>query len=435
MTLSNYSNHMNTLMARYSEALAKAGYDQIVISAGSQVVVAEDDRTYPYTPMAFAQQWLPYDLHPDTFIVFKPGEKPRLLWPARADFWHLTPAAPEGEWVALWQIEAATSLNDWLPGLSGKVAWLGPVHPQLDVQQVDINPTGLKAELVYSRACKTEFEIQCLQTANEKAVLGHRAAELAFLDGQSEAEIYRAYLHYSGQLESQEPYSGIIALNESAATLHYERRRFERPDEHRTLLIDAGAKVNGYASDITRTHTRGNTLFSELARGIERLSLSLTDQAKPGVAWADIHHGALKGVAQLLHDSGLCRHNVETQLAQRIPQTFFPHGIGHLLGLQVHDVGGHQQDAEGQLAPHADYPFLRLTRDLQPGMVVTVEPGLYFIPMLLERMIQDNPDHGCDLALIETLKPYGGIRYEDNVVITEGQAGNLTVDAFARSAR
>lgn len=432
MNLDYYKTHLTTLMARYSEALARAGYDQIVISAGSQVMVAEDDRAYPYTPMAFAQQWLPYDLHPDTFIVFKPGEKPRLLWPARADFWHLTPNAPEGDWTADWQVEAATSLKDWLPALTGKIAWLGPVHSQLDAQNVDINPKGLKAELVYSRACKTDFEIQCLQRANERAVLGHRAAELAFLDGQSEAEIYRAYLQYSGQLESQEPYSGIIALNESAATLHYERRQFERPTEHRTLLIDAGAKVNGYASDITRTFTRGNHLFADLASRIERLSLSLADQAKPGVAWADIHQGALTGVAQLLLDSGICRHSVETQLAQRIPQTFFPHGIGHLLGLQVHDVGGHQQDPEGRLAPHPDYPFLRLTRDLQPGMVVTIEPGLYFIPMLLERMIRENPDHGCDLALIETLKPYGGVRYEDNVVVQEGGNINLTTQAFDR---
>lgn len=434
MNLEHYSKHLGTLVARYSDALAKSGHDQIVISAGSQVVVAEDDRTYPYTPMAFAQQWLPYDLHPDTFIVVKPGEKPRLLWPARADFWHLTPAAPEGDWTALWQVEAAKSLKDWLPALVGKVAWLGPVHSQLDTQSVDINPAALKAELVYSRACKTAFEIQCLQAANDKAVVGHRAAELAFLDGQSEAEIYRAYLHYSRQLESQEPYSGIVALNESAATLHYERRQFERPDEHRTLLIDAGAKINGYASDITRTYTRGNALFSDLAKGIERLALSLTDQAKPGVAWSEIHRNALNGVAQLLLDSGLCRHSVESQLAQSIPQTFFPHGIGHLLGLQVHDVGGHQQNAEGVLAPHSDYPFLRLTRDLLPGMVVTVEPGLYFIPMLLERMIKNNPDHGCDLPLIETLKPYGGIRYEDNVVIAADQNLNLTRDAFHRLA-
>ncbi|MHA7878958.1 MAG: Xaa-Pro dipeptidase [Saccharospirillum sp.] len=430
MDLDLYQSHLNTLIQRYTQALVNAGYDQIVISAGSQVVVAEDDRTYPYTPMAFAQQWLPYDLHPDTFIVFKPGEKPRLLWPARADFWHLTPAAPQGDWTAHWQVDAATSLNDWFSGLSGKVAWLGPVHPQLDAQVVDINPGGLKAELVYGRACKTGFEIACLQAANNKAVLGHRAAELAFLDGQSEAEIYRDYLQYSQQLESQEPYSGIIALNESAATLHYERRQFERPDEHRTLLIDAGARVNGYASDITRTHTRGNALFAELAKGVERLALSLTDQVKPGVAWAEIHRNALIGIARLLHQSGLCRHDVDAQLAKKIPQTFFPHGVGHLLGLQVHDVGGHQQTVQGDRAPHPDYPFLRLTRDLQPGMVVTVEPGLYFIPMLLEKMVTEVPDHGCDLGLIETLKPYGGIRYEDNVVIAQGQALNLTRAAF-----
>lgn len=431
----HYPDHLDTLQTRYQTAMVGAGFDQIVISAGSKVTVAEDDRAYPYTPMAFAQQWLPYDLDPDTFIVFRPGEKPRLLWPARADFWHLTPRAPSGDWTRHWQVEAATSLADWLPALTGRVAWLGPAHPDLARVDADpvINPAELKAELVYGRAVKTDFEIDCLFAANKKAVAGHRAAREAFLRGESEAGVYRDYLAYSRQLESEEPYSGIIALNESAATLHYERRSFTAPAEHRTLLIDAGAQVNGYASDITRTHTTDTGRFADLLAGMESLAQSLSAAVKPGVPMVELHEEALAGVAGLLHEHGLCSLSVEEQLAKKIPQTFFPHGLGHLLGLQVHDVGGFQQDAAGTQAPSAEAPFLRLTRTLEPGMVITVEPGLYFIPMLLEKMQRETPDHGCDLALIEQLKPFGGIRIEDNVLVTETGHRNLTREAFAKA--
>ncbi|MEX2320493.1 MAG: Xaa-Pro dipeptidase, partial [Saccharospirillum sp.] len=91
MNTQRYSRHLATLMERFERALSQTGFDQVVISAGSPVIVAEDDRAYPYTPRAYAQQWLPYDVLPDTFIIFKPGDTPRLLWPARQDFWHISP--------------------------------------------------------------------------------------------------------------------------------------------------------------------------------------------------------------------------------------------------------------------------------------------------------------------------------------------------------
>jgi len=432
MNTESYIEHLNTVVARYERALNTHGYDVAVISSGSLAMVAEDDRAYPYNPRPLAQQWVPYDVDPDTFIVFKPGEKPRLLWPARADFWHLTPQAPDGDWTAHWTVEAATGLSDWLPKLTGRIAWIGPEHPALKEQgqPVDIDPSALKSELAYDRALKTDFEIECIAQANRDAVAGHMAARDAFLRGASEAEIYRDYLAASNQLESQEPYSGIVALNEAAATLHYERRLFTPPAEHRTLLIDAGARVNGYASDITRTHTTDTGLFADLKLGLDALQQTLNASVKPGVAMTDLQRQALAGVAGLLKDHGLCRLPVEDQLAKRVPHTFFPHGLGHLLGLQVHDVGGHQQNPTGETRADDDNPFLRLTRALEPSMIITMEPGLYFIPMLLDRLTQGEPDHGLDLALIEQLKPYGGIRIEDNLVVNAEGSRNLTREAF-----
>lgn len=432
MNTQHYSRHLATLMERYQRALAKTGFDQVVISAGSLVIVAEDDRAYPYTPRAYAQQWLPYDVLPDTFIVFKPGDKPRLLWPARQDFWHISPTEPNGDWTGMWHLQPVESLDDWLPALVGRTAWIGPEHPALEqhANSVELNPTALKSILAYDRAYKTEFEADCLAEANVRAVRGHRAARDAFLGGQSEAGVYRDYLAASGQLESTEPYSGIIALNESAATLHYERRSFDVPAQHRTLLIDAGAKVNGYASDITRTHTTDTGRFADLLAGVDALQQEINAAIKPGVTMIDLHRKTQAGVAQLLLDHKICGLPVEEQLSKKIPQVFYPHGLGHLLGLHVHDVAGHQQNPEGEVRNDPDNPFLRLTRTLEESMVITIEPGLYFIPMLLNKLIDAEPQHGLDLDLIEQLKPYGGIRIEDNVLVTATGHRNLTREAF-----
>jgi len=426
---SHYQAHLQTLIGRYQTALERSGHDAVVISSGPLLTIAEDDRTFPYTPRAFAQQWLPYDLDPDSYIIFRPGEKPRLLWPARADFWHLTPQEPSGDWTALWNIEAATPVADWLPKLAGRVAWIGPQH--LDASQVEVDPAGLKAELSYYRAYKTDFEIDCLAAASRKGVKGHLAAQQAFAEGGSEAHIYRAFLGASEQLEIQEPYSGIVALNEAAATLHYERRRFAAPSQHRTLLIDAGAKVNGYASDITRTYCAESGLFAEVLSSMEPLQQRLCQAVKPGVTMPELHQQALAAVAEVLHQHKLCSLSVDEQLAKRIPQAFYPHGLGHLLGLQVHDVGGHQQDMAGTIKRDEDSPALRLTRTFETGMVTTIEPGLYFIPMLLDQLMRNQPQHGLDVERIEQLKPFGGIRIEDNLVVTADGHRNLTREAFA----
>lgn len=100
------------------------------------------------------------------------------------------------------------------------------------------------------------------------------------------------------------------------------------------------------------------------------------------------------------------------------------------MGLHVHDVAGHQQNPEGEVRNDPENPFLRLTRTLEEGMVITIEPGLYFIPMLLNKLIEAEPQHGLDLDLIEQLKSYGGIRIEDNVLVTATGHRNLTREAF-----
>ena len=152
---------------------------------------------------------------------------------------------------------------------------------------------------------------------------------------------------------------------------------------------------------------------------MDRLQQRLCARVKAGVDWRDIHLASVHGVAGLLRDGGVVRCTAEQAVESGIAARFFPHGIGHLLGLQVHDVGGTQATPEGGEIPRpAGHPALRLTRRLEAGFVVTMEPGLYFIDALLQPL-REGPQAGLvDWARVEALRPCGGIRIEDDLAVT-----------------
>jgi Xaa-Pro dipeptidase len=130
-------------------------------------------------------------------------------------------------------------------------------------------------------------------------------------------------------------------------------------------------------------------------------------------------------VAALLAEVGILRGGSEEACERGWVHAFLPHGLGHHLGLQVHDVGGRQIGPGGErLEPPPDVPYLRTTRELAAGHVVTIEPGLYLIPMLLEPLRAGPARESFDWDLIDTLTPLGGIRIEDDVWVGTGE--NLT---------
>jgi len=150
------------------------------------------------------------------------------------------------------------------------------------------------------------------------------------------------------------------------------------------------------------------------------------------VEWADIHLAAHRAVAAVLRNAGIIDCDADEALASGLSSVFLPHGIGHLLGLQVHDVGGRQRSpAGGEIAPPPGHPYLRLTRPLESGFAVTMEPGLYFIESLLAQARADARAAHIDWQRIESLRPYGGIRIEDDLLVTASGCENLTRDAFA----
>ena len=136
-----------------------------------------------------------------------------------------------------------------------------------------------------------------------------------------------------------------------------------------------------------------------------------------------------------LVELGIVTCSADAAVETDVTSVFFPHGVGHLLGLQVHDVAGHQASEEGgSVPPPARHPYLRLTRRLEPGTVVTIEPGVYFIDLLLDRARQDGRGDSIDWDTVADLAPYGGVRVEDDVVATAAGPENLTRAAFAALA-
>jgi Xaa-Pro dipeptidase len=162
------------------------------------------------------------------------------------------------------------------------------------------------------------------------------------------------------------------------------------------------------------------------------LQQGLCDGVRAGVDYRDLHLQAHHRIASLLAEFDVITVSADEAVDSGLSAVFYPHGLGHFLGLQTHDVAGLIADAEGTEIPRPDgHPFLRLTRKLEPGNVLTVEPGLYFIETLLTKWRTSGNAEAVNWQRVESLAPYGGIRIEDNVVVTDGEPVNLSRQAFA----
>ena len=202
-----------------------------------------------------------------------------------------------------------------------------------------------------------------------------------------------------------------------------------------SLLIDAGASRRGYASDITRTHSREDADFAALIGRMDRMQQALCAGMRAGVDWRDVQLQAHALTAGVLREADIILCGAEEAVATGVTSVFLPHGIGHLLGLEVHDVGGFMRSPEGGDIPRPDgHPYLRLTRVLEEGFVVTMEPGIYFIDQLLDEARGDARAAHINWSRVGSLSKFGGIRIEDDLAVTRTGCENLTRDAFARQS-
>ncbi|MBS0567887.1 MAG: Xaa-Pro dipeptidase [Proteobacteria bacterium] len=430
-----YPAHLATLKQRSDAALARSGHDHLVIAAGRPRMQFLDDRPYPFAVNPHFKHWLPVTRAPGSWIVYTPGQRPKLVYLQPHDYWHVVPDAPAGYWVEHFDIAIIRDADEakaHLPKDTARCAIIGEDNAAL-AGYVPNNPQVALNYLHWHRAYKTDYELGMLRVASKLGVRAHRAAEAAFRNGASEYDINTAYLNAVHETENELPYSNIIALNQHGAVLHYTDLNRAPPTHSNSLVIDAGASFHGYAADITRSYaSKQASEFQALVDAVDSAQKGFVEKVQNGTNYADLHVRAHHVLAGILRDQGFIRMSAEAAVASGVSSVFFPHGLGHPIGLQVHDVGGFQKDESGgTIAKPPGHPYLRMTRTLEPRMVVTIEPGLYFIDLLLAELKAKPEARDIAWDKVEHFRQYGGIRIEDDVACTDSAPENLTREAFA----
>jgi len=440
LTIDNYAAHIAKLTRTYTDALQYVANEgpqpgAVLVHSGTENHYYGDDRGVAFQAYGHLLHWISVN-RPNQFVYFRPGERPIYFQIVPSDFWYEQGIDIAPEWEETLTIVQLGSLDELSVQLKqhcvSDIAYIGgddDIAASFGIDKSLINPKKLLAYLNFSRAVKTHYELEQLRAANRLALLGHAAAKVRFLEGGSEYEIHMAFLQATQNLEDECPYTNIVALNEKAAILHYQFKRKINEDKGRVLLIDAGCKVRAYGSDITRTSVSEDVHpeFRSLVTAMEALELALVDEVKPGKTYQSLHASTLTRIASVLVDHKICTGEAADLIELNIPQLFMPHGVGHLLGIQVHDVGGHQSDINGTiLPPPENSPALRNTRAMEVDMVFTVEPGLYFIPLILEAERSSDRGKLINWNAVDELYPCGGIRIEDNIRVTPDGAENLT---------
>jgi Xaa-Pro aminopeptidase len=245
------------------------------------------------------------------------------------------------------------------------------------------------------RVYKSRDELSVMRRSSTIAIEAHEIAMKICEPGLNEAEIHASLLHTFTRHQCEPSYLPIVGGGANGCVLHYIANN-EILHDGDLLLIDAGAEYDGYASDITRTFPI-NGKFSPEQRELYNVVLAAQsaaiDKARAGNQWKDVHDAAIRVVAEGMIELGILEHSLEEELESEGYKQFYVHNTGHWLGLDVHDVGEYTIDGH--------------SRELEPGMVLTIEPGIYIGP-------QQTSVEECWRGV--------GIRIEDNVAITQDEA-------------
>lgn len=424
-----YSEHIAQLQKRYEAAMIMSAHDAVIIHSGSPKRVYLDDYNYPFKANPNFVTWLPINDSPDSFIVIRPEQKPTLIIQQPVDFWHTQPQLPEGPWLQLFNIISVPTSTAAINELPTEVnAAILTDNDKLVSDLWTQNPKAILNYIHYHRAYKTTWEVSQHRRANILAAEAHLSAKEAFLAGASEIEIHLNYLQTLKATDNELPYSSIVALNENGATLHYDRYNRQREEDPRSFLIDAGAVSNGYIADISRTWAMpGHTEFDSFIKMMHEQQQGIIGDIQVGQSYIDLHEQMHKRIANVLVEFNLIRCSAEEAFDKELTNAFFPHGLGHLIGVQTHDIGGHQFDENGRVVDINDrHHALRLRRPIEKGMIFTIEPGCYIIDQLLSGV----DSNLLNKAAIEWLQSYGGARIEDSVYVSETGIENLTRPAI-----
>ncbi|UTW44961.1 Xaa-Pro dipeptidase [bacterium SCSIO 12696] len=432
-----FHQHISNKFSVFLTTMERCGWEHLLISSGAELVQFRDDQHYPFKVNPYFKEWLPLTERPNCYLLISEDEvRPKLFVKACQDYWHSTPETLRDGYdgaIDVVPYQDTAGLFAQLPRDTRWLAYLGPKMTAMSgFSDTQRNPQGLMNQIDWLRAIKSPYEQTCIRRANEIAARGHKAAERAFKAGKSEVEIHLDYLQAVKCSDQHLPYGAIVALNENAGVLHHTRLQRQAPDEMRSFLLDAGVSVNGYASDITRTYAaKKKSTFHKLVSALDEAQQALIDTIVPGMSYVDLHMDMHRRIGEILIEFDVLTCDLDTAMELGLTLPFLPHGLGHLLGVQVHDKGGHQLAPDGgDSPPPLHHPHLRLTRTIEVGQVFTIEPGIYFIPMLLQPVRDGVYSGHINWDKVDELMPYGGVRIEDNVLVTPDGIENMTRKAF-----
>ncbi|KAH3732307.1 xaa-Pro dipeptidase [Pelomyxa schiedti] len=294
------------------------------------------------------------------------------------------------------------------------------------IAKYHVDKGRLFREVYECRLTKTPAEIEVMRYVVKASAEAHKAVMKSCAPGMMEYQLESLFLHHmyfnSGCRHSG--YTPICGSGPNSAVLHYGHagapndRQMQDGD---LVLVDMGAEYHCYDGDITCTFPV-NGRFTADQRDVYETVLAanraVEENMRPGVSWPDMHKLANRVICEQLKQRGFLKGDVDEMMKVHIGALFMPHGLGHLLGLDTHDVGGYPRGTTRSTAPGESR--LRCARPLVPGMILTVEPGVYFNSFLLEPAFE-NPDQAKFLVKekLVAFMNFGGVRIEDDVLVTE----------------
>lgn len=319
-----------------------------------------------------------------------------------------------------------SELSQWLQARQGRdIALLGAPLPGLSGD--DTLASGLASKLLATRRPKDAVELRLMCEAIEATTQAFALAAQIIKPGISERAIQiemEAEMFRRGA--DRTAYGTIVGSGSNSAVLHFKPgpRVVQGGD---WVLIDAGAEINGYAADVTRMFP-SDRAFSPKQQALYDVVLEAQkraiDRCRPGVEWREVHESAARDMAAGLVKLGILKCSVDEAIESEAIALFFPHGIGHMVGLGVRDAGPYPGPANPARCCGVR---LRVDFPLQSGFVMTIEPGLYFVPAVLKKdETRAKFENEVDWAVVDQWIDIGGVRIEDNVLVTDGDPVNLS---------
>jgi Xaa-Pro aminopeptidase len=396
----------------------------LLVGAGEPISIPGGaDRTYPF--VAHSDYFFLADADtPGGVIAYDPAEGPDAGWVS------FVPEVTEAQRV--WE-----GIED-VPGIpiSKLGAWLA-ARSSRPVVNLGVSLNGTKSanpatlsvqeQFTHARRPKDSAQLERIRAAAAATAAGFQtAAELIRPDvteRELQIEIEASFFRAGG---TRTGYDTIVAIGANSAVLHFMPTGRSARDGD-LVLIDAGAEVHRYTADVTRTYVAGKP--RGIAKDLYAIVLEAEERAitrcMPGTEWREIHLRCAVELTAGLVSLGLMRGNPAGLVEREAHLLFFPHGIGHMVGLGVRDAGGMFPGRKKSESP--SLKNLRTDLPLEPGYVMTVEPGLYFIPALLnDRARRERFKDAVVWDKVDPLIGTGGIRIEDNILITTSAPENLT---------